>query len=87
MKDTTSARPAEPAAAHRARLRPPRAGDRRVAQGAAVSRGVVTDHVTVRLPVGGQLLVPVAVAWAQCACGEHLGWVGDARDNAVAGLR
>ena len=58
-----------------------------MAQGAAVSRGVVTDHVTVRLPVGGQLLVPVAVAWAQCACGEHLGWVGDARDNAVAGLR
>ena len=38
MKDTTSARPAEPAAAHRARLRPPRAGPHRVAQGAAVSR-------------------------------------------------
>ncbi len=51
-----------------------------------MSRGVVTDHVTVRLPVGGQLLVPVAVAWARCACGEYLAWVGDAEDNARAGL-
>lgn len=51
-----------------------------------MSRGTERDHVTVDLPIGGSLLVPVAVAWAQCACGEHLAWVGDAEDNAVAGL-
>lgn len=50
-----------------------------------MSRGVVHSTVEVRM-AHGAISVPVCVAWAQCACGEHLAWVGDATDNAVAGL-
>lgn len=50
-----------------------------------MSRGVV--HSTVDVHTGhGTISVPVCVAWARCACGEYLAWVGDATDNAVAGL-
>jgi hypothetical protein len=50
-----------------------------------VSRGVVHSTVEVHL-FGGTISVPVCVAWVECPCGEHLAWVGDAADNANAGL-
>lgn len=50
-----------------------------------MSRGVV--HSVVEAHTGhGTLSVPVCVAWAQCACGEALAFVGDATDSATAGL-
>ena len=39
-----------------------------------MSRGVVHSTVDVRMG-HGTISAPVCVAWAQCACGEHLAWV------------
>lgn len=52
-----------------------------------MSRGTERcGHVTVDLPVGGRLFLPICVAWVECACGERLACVSDAIDDAVAGL-
>jgi len=51
-----------------------------------VSRGGVHSTGDVEVPGGDALVVPVCVAWVQCACGAHLTWISDTEDNAVAGL-
>lgn len=50
-----------------------------------MTRGVTDSSVTLHLPAG-PVTVPVAIAWAQCACGEAIAAVADTRDPAIAAV-